>query len=398
MSMQVRRHAVTISMSSRNRRATRKFYVPFLLLTLPAFSIDAQVAPPDQNSFWVSEPEIITAPDGRTLQPRAINDVGQVIGTDDTYTHSFLWSRKSGYKDLGDVAVWGINNCGETTGTLVKVRHAYRQFGGAIEDLGTLEPNNPDAWSEGRAINERGDVVGYASRDVAGNIEVVGFLWTRANGMVALTEPGFYSSADAINNRRQIAGSKQRELLNGLGVAAFWENTTLIWTGGLGGRFFNARGLNEFGAITASGDTGNYYGPLRSSIYWSASTDLKELSPPGGPVDYWLEIGADAYDIDDRGRIAGAVNQSTEISNWYLQAAVWTSPSEYHVLSARPSGAIGINNVGDVIGYVDAAADGSAAGGPVIWRIRTPVDGTLGKAAQATAHGLAICRIRRLRN
>jgi probable HAF family extracellular repeat protein len=375
----------------------RKFYAPLILLALPTFATADPVSTAQQNSFWVSEPEIIVAPDGRALQPRAINDVGQVIGTDDTYTHSFLWSRKSGYKDLGDVIVSGINNCGETTGTLSKVRHAYRQHGAVIEDIGTLEPSNPDAWSEGRAINERGDVVGFASRDVAGNTEVTGFLWTRAGGMVALTDPGFYSTADSINNRRQIAGSKQRELFNGLAVAAVWDNTTLIWTGFLGGRFFNATGLNEFGAITASGDTGNYYGPVRSSIYWSASTGQIELSPPGGPVDYWLEIGADAHDIDDRGRIAGAVNQSTELYNWYLQAAVWTSPSAYHVLSDRPSGAVGINNQGDVIGYVDAAANGGA-GGMAIWRIYTPVDETFRNAALATAHGLAICRIRRLRD
>jgi probable HAF family extracellular repeat protein len=351
-----------------------------------------------QDSVWVSKPYAITAPDGRVLHPRDLNDRGQVIGVDNSYLRSFLWSRQTGFKDLGDVAVYSINNCGEMAGSVGtdSNRLAVRIHNGLTEQLGTLEPDNPNAWSVGVGINERGDVVGTASR---GEYEAVAFLWTEENGMVPLTGPPtdavFFSATTDINNRRQIAGGKQYEPFNGLSVAAVWQETELQWTGGLGGRYFHAYAINAYGEIVGAGSTGNYYGPLQSSIYWSARTGLIELSPPGGPVDYWLEIGADAYDIDDRGRIAGAVNQSTEIYNWFLQAAVWTSPDRYHLLSDRPSIAIAINNRGQVLGSIHG--DDTSPGMPaVLWQIHTPIDKSLLNAAYATLSDLAICRRRGL--
>ncbi len=361
---------------------------------LSAFSfaspIVAQPVPaPVSTSIRISEPYVIAAPDGRPVSVVAINDLGQVIGGNSD-GRAFMWSRQSGYREMDGPLPSAINNCGEVAGTRVSgsTRHAFRQRGELVEDLGTLEPDNPNAWSEAYAINERGDVVGYGSLGTTG--DVVGFLWTEETGMQPLYEDGLFSAAVAVNNRRQVAGSKQREPLNGLTVAAVWNQTSLAWTGGLGGRFITATAINAFGETVGSGETGYFYGPMRSSFYRSAGGELTELSPPGGEVEYGLEIGSYAYDIDDRGRIAGLVNLATDgILN---QAAVWTAPAEFHVLASQPSHAVGINNRGEVIGYL--YGDDASPGAAVLWQIHTPLDRSILDAAYATLTGLAICRRR----
>jgi probable HAF family extracellular repeat protein len=350
-----------------------------------------------QDFAWVSEPYAITAPDGRVLHPRDLNDLGQVIGVDGN-GHSFLWSRQAGFKDLGEVKVTSINNCGEIVGTvgIDNSQRAVRIHNGLIEELGTLEPDNPNSRSSGDGINERGDVVGGATR---GEHEGVGFLWTEENGMVPLGGPpveGFSSSgATDINNRRQITGGKQRDPLNSLTDAAVWHETELQWVGGLGGRYIYAYAINAFGEVIGSGSTGNFMGPYHSSIYWSARTGQIEISPPGGPVDYYLEFGPEVRDIDDRGRMVGVIWDQTAPDYWFQQAAVWISPDRYQVLLNRPSSAIAINNRGQVLGSI-AGDDQSPGMSAVLWQIHTPIDKSLLNAAYATLSGLAICRRRGL--
>jgi probable HAF family extracellular repeat protein len=347
-----------------------------------------------QDSIWVSQPYAIPAPDNGSFHPIDMNDLGQVVGVDGS-GHSLLWSREKGFTDLGTVAVSSINNCGEIVGTVGTDtnRRAVRIHNGQIEVLGTLEPNNPNASSTGAGINERGDVVGTASR---GEHEAVAFLWTEENGMVPLGGPAVEggSGATVINNRRQIAGGKQRDPLNSLTDAAVWQETELQWVGGLGGRYIYAYGINAFGEVIAAGSTGNFMGPYRSSFYWSARTGQIEISPPGGPVDYYLEFGPDVHGIDDRGRMVGEIWYQTG-PMWYPQAAVWTAPDKYQLLSDRPSSAIRINNRGQVLGSI--GGDETTPEMPaVLWQIHTPFDKSILNAAYATLSSLAICRRRGL--
>jgi hypothetical protein len=329
-----------------------------------------------------------------------INNRGEALGTYDAYSRAFVWSRETGFKDVGETATirrTAINDCGEIVGTRTTDigRRAIRINGDQIEDLGTLEPDNPSAWSEGFAINERGDVVGWASRGP--KYGYVAFIWTAEEGMVAVegTESAFDSVVNDINNRRQIIGTR---ITSRSSEAALWDpvrndsgTTTyeLKWRGVLGNGM-GGSGLNAFGEAIADGNTG-YANPIFNSLYWSPRTGQIELWPYGPNEDY--VAGSGAADIDDRGRIGGSVNV-TKGPVFRYQAAIWTSPFQFYILTDRTSFGRALNNRGDVIGnFIEA--DGSS--GPlVMWHVQTPFELSDIRALASTVAARAICRARGL--
>ena len=78
--------------------------------------------------------------------------------------------------------------------------------GDKVVDLGNL---GADFWNTPTAINERGDVVGFAGTpgDPEGNI-LHAFIWTKSDGIRPLGAlPGHvHSEAYGINERRQVVG------------------------------------------------------------------------------------------------------------------------------------------------------------------------------------------------
>ena len=376
------------------------------------------------DTFRVSEPYIITAPDGGRTQLRGINIGGQVIGlhgpvvdqpgapgfafyrgwqVEREGSRSFIWSREKGFKDLGVLTVAAINDCGDIAGTLTAggAYRAFRKVGDHIQDLGTLEPNNPNSWSMAMGLNERGDVVGIASvsQDPAfGGEYRVGFLWTEAGGMVPVHDTTLFGGALAINNRRQITGYRQSSIPNGsLTASLIWDNDgSILGSGGLGGRYGAAIAINSRTQAVGTSATSYYIGPLLNGFFWSPATGNVELYP-GGEVDFYMEFGSEPHDIDDRGRIVGMINLATSnTTDAIRRAAVWTSPTEYFVLNDQTSDAVGINNRGEVIGHLFNLDNYTQQG--VVWQVHTPNDRSILDAAYYTLTGLATCRLRKLRN
>jgi hypothetical protein len=352
---------------------------------------------------------------------RGINIRGQVVGVHGPVTEqpgappyalysgwqlepggsrSFVWSREKGFKDLGALTVTAINDCGDIAGTLTASvpYHAFRKIGDHVQDLGTLEPNNPNAWSIAMGINERGDVVGIASMTYdpsIGGEYFVGFLWTEAGGMAPVHELSLFGGALAVNNRRQVAGFRQAKFEYGsLSGSMIWDSDgSLLGGGGLGGRYGSAVALNSRTQAVGTSATSYYSGPLLNGFFWSPSTQMIELYP-GGPVDFTMDFGSAPYDIDDRGRIAGVVNLATAPGDPIRRAAVWTSPTEYFLLLDQSSDAVGINNRGDVIGHLFDLDSSTQQG--VVWHVHTPNDKSILDAAYSTLTGLAICRLRKI--
>jgi len=107
-----------------------------------------------QSEFRVSEPTIITAPNGDATVLTDINARGQVIGVygppppPRNYSGpppipyrlgqsvegslGFIWSRARGFEDIGALTPKAINNCGDITGTLTANEsfHAFRRVRG----------------------------------------------------------------------------------------------------------------------------------------------------------------------------------------------------------------------------------------------------------------------------
>lgn len=132
--------------------------------------------------------------------------------TGETGCHAYLWQRGT-MKDLGTLggdnseAIW-INDAGEIAGSADlpgnDLHHAVRWKDDQILDLGTV---NGDACSRGRAINERGQVVGGSS-DCQNFLHA--FLWEEGAGMIDLNTvipPGSglqLTNAVNINDRGEI--------------------------------------------------------------------------------------------------------------------------------------------------------------------------------------------------
>jgi len=85
--------------------------------------------------------------------------------------------------------------------------HAVLWDNGAVTDIGAGTLDAP-FWNTPMAINEHGDIVGFAGdpTDDSGGITHA-FLWTREGGMQRLNaDPGDNSTATGINARRQVVG------------------------------------------------------------------------------------------------------------------------------------------------------------------------------------------------
>ena len=167
-----------------------------------------------------------------------MNDAGDVAGTASLgigVEHAFLWTPAGGMQDLGSLGgteIWvtGINRLGDLIGYGYTARDASGNFttlaflwtpSGGMQTLGTLGGQASLAY----AINNKGDVTGE-SQTAAGYHHA--FLWTRTGGMTDLGTPsGLVDSfGQAINNRGEVTGyAGQNVLGTGTNHAFRWTRS-----------------------------------------------------------------------------------------------------------------------------------------------------------------------------
>lgn len=156
----------------------------------------------------------------------AIDDQGRTLGTayagNGGGSRAFLFQNGlardlgtlgslDGLKDQVGSHANGINASGQITGKSkaaggeVDVTHAFLYSQGKMTDLGTL-PGYRN--SGGAAINDQGQVIGFASdADAEGVTRCQAFLWQRGTMRGLGTLPGYRDSyATALNSRGQIVG------------------------------------------------------------------------------------------------------------------------------------------------------------------------------------------------
>jgi probable HAF family extracellular repeat protein len=133
-------------------------------------------------------------------------------------------------------------------------KHAVLWQNGKVFDIGDL---GAEFWNTPTAINQRGDVAGFAGTpgDPDGNV-LHAFIWTKRDGIRALGElPGHvYSEASDINERRQVVGvSCDADFAD---CRAFiWDNGIMtdlndLKAPGYPARLDNAKSINDRGEIT----------------------------------------------------------------------------------------------------------------------------------------------------
>ncbi|MCC7165074.1 MAG: DUF3466 family protein [Anaerolineae bacterium] len=239
-----------------------------------------------------------TLPDTERSFAMEINDAGQVVGAslhiDNNsvgYYSAFLW-QNGGMQPLGTFGgpqsvAEAINNFGQVVGSAEITGpparyHAFLWQNGAMQDLGTLG----GAQSSALDINDVGEIVGQAS--TASPTQSHAFLWQ--NGTMQDLGGGDSSSAQAINNARQVVGVSD-------GRAFLWENGVMQDLDTLGGDTSVAFDINDAGQVVGSAKVDG-----SRAFLWEDNQmkDLNTLIPAGS--GWMLRV---AHAINEKGQIAG---------------------------------------------------------------------------------------------
>lgn len=273
-----------------------------------------------EAAVWIDGTlEMLGTGSGDHSRALAINDDGVVAGWFNDHDigprTAFVWS---GGKmtplrlSIGPyAAAHGINRDGQVTGWMGSgphsqafTRHAFKWHRGSAIDLGPI----PGGFSsEGRGINDDGDVVGYGrfNDPKTGRNVTAGFVLI--NGMMQLIEPlpgQLETTSLDINALGQVVGFSHTP-----DPSSSTESTTaFMWQHGVR---HDLNDLTEFGAHFASARAINDGGQIAVKILSPASVAL--LTPVGRPPgDVDVDCRTDASDLQFVLRRWGELNSPAD--------------------------------------------------------------------------------------
>jgi probable HAF family extracellular repeat protein len=226
-------------------------------------------------------------------------------------------------------------------------------------DLGTLGKPDGNSWINWGGINERGEAVGMSEttvpdpngEDVCGfgtHLTCVPFLWRNGHMKALPTVGGNNGQASAINNRGEVVGYAETAVTDPTcppaptTSAVLWEKGKGLALPTVGG---DADGV-AFG-INDQGQTVGYSGSCVAAthaIMWKNNTAfvLQDLGGTRSNI---------AYVINNRGQMAGKVRSADDT---HYVAALWQPDGTLTTHEPLPGDldafATGINNRGQVVG------------------------------------------------
>jgi uncharacterized membrane protein len=279
----------------------------------------------------------------------AINDLGQIVGTDyipgsgssPGTSVAYLWdSGKTTLLGHGIQSANDINNLGQITGALGvgDSTHAYVYGGGVLKDL------TPTATSVGNAINNHGVVAGsvYPGSMTAPDYSAATFSNGHITDLHVTTAYRTFSYATGINDKGQVASTGGSVSATGNGfLSANGVNTTILGLGGGTGTM--ALGINNAGTVVgSSGLSDGLDYPAHATSF--SNGVLKDLIP-GTAGDYSV-----ANAINDAGQIIG-----TDVNGSFIYSG-GKAHSLSSLLDASGKGwtldaVVDINNRGQIVGF-----------------------------------------------
>lgn len=200
-----------------------------------------------------------------------------------------------------------------------------------------------EPYSAAHSINDAMQVVGYCLTTA---FQYVATLWAPDGSHITISDHGVpANTADAINNKGLIAGSKD-------GIAYSWKNGKFKSLGTLGGTQSNARGINDNGWIVGgsmiAGDTSQHAYVYRQGV-------MSDLG--WGGDQSWARA------VNAKGHIAGTMVVGP--NNFYHYHAMFDTGSgavDLGNLGHVGAEALGVNNLDQVVGYSrrnDFSTDGA---------------------------------------
>lgn len=262
--------------------------------------------------------EVAAVWDGKTLRSLArvapgslgfgINDLGHVVGVSD-FAQAFI-ATPAGVRDIGRLGFWGtsralaVNDADEVAGNgYWNVGEEWRGWvyaRGVLRMIGTFGGD----WSEVRAINKAGYVVGTASlvphRGLYSDHRAFVYRDRLLQDLGTLGD-GVSSRAGDINDAGQIVGASEYvyQLDNARSHPFLYENRTMRDLGTLGGPDGGANGINNAGAVVGYSTLDPAEFTTHAFLYENGTMhDLNDLTAvtPG-----WTLV--EASDINDRRQI-----------------------------------------------------------------------------------------------
>jgi probable HAF family extracellular repeat protein len=239
--------------------------------------------------------------------------------------------------DLGSGRAYDINNSRTIAGTSLAtgVQRAFSYSAGVMTDLGALPGQDS---SIAYAINEAGNLAGV-SLSADGSTYLRGFRY-KIDTMADVGTLGYTTYAYDINNTGTVVGESQKD-------AAYFPNRAFVSSGGvmtdlgtLGGLYSAASGINSAGVIVGWASISS--GASHAFLYNGTMNDLGTLD---GGSSY-------ATDINDAGTIVGWASR-----DGYYHAFSYSGGVMEDLTPASPNAlANAINSAGVIVGNNNGSA------------------------------------------
>jgi probable HAF family extracellular repeat protein len=277
---------------------------------------------------------------------------------------------------LGGSRAFAINDKNQIAGQLTNQYsfvHAVFWEKGAMSDLGTLGGRTSTLGASRHCLNNNGQVVGWSETTTGASHA---FVWQ--NGvMTDLTPlPGTYSSAVAINDAGQIAGTSAGATMP-VSHAVLWQNGAMIDLGSLTpGGSSAATDINASGQVTGWADVAP---GVRHAFIWKDG-QMTDLGAPGGDSNNSSSVA-----INDSGAVAG--NSASGNPPYTPHAFFWASAmTDIGTLGGVGTTLEGLNGLGQAVGWSYPATGFSR---PFLWQNGQMTDlGTLGGDNFGTANDI----------
>jgi len=240
----------------------------------------------------------------------AINDRGDVVGesiSPNFSTHAFLWTRRTGMRELTptdgaeQTAAYGVSATDEVA------LYAYNAIVWNAVDWEARHVVNVGSYSVPQGINSFGTMAGYSSQSDHA------FQWTKTGGLQDLgTLGGPISAAFAINDSGQIVGYSAVPD-GGPGHAFLWSQQTGMQDLGTLGQEADAHAISSSGMVA-----GVYWVNFNTAPFlWTPTGGLELL--PTLPNAVTSTVGG----INDAGQVVGCalLTNNTEAGFLWTRAA-----------------------------------------------------------------------------